>query len=100
MRRMRNNSWIALPVGLIALVAGIWWGGHPQSLPAFARDALVEEDVATRAEVIKAVRENFYKPVSEKKLQQESLKGIVGSLDDRFSEYYTPAEAQKVAESL
>jgi carboxyl-terminal processing protease len=97
---MRNNSWIALPIGLIALVAGIWWGGHPQSLPAFARDALVEDGVATRAEVIKAVRDNFYKPVSEKKLQQESLKGIVGSLDDRFSEYYTPEEAQKVAESL
>ncbi len=97
---MRNNSWIALPIGLLALVAGIWWGGHPQSLPAFARDALVEDDVATRAEVIDAVRENFYKPVSEEKLQQQSLKGIVGSLDDRFSEYYTPDEAEQVTQSL
>ena len=100
MRRLRNNSWIALPVGLLALVAGIWWGGHPQALPAFARDALVEDDVATRAEVIEAVRENFYKPVTEEKLQEQSLKGIVGSLDDRFSEYYTPKEAEQVAQSL
>ena len=100
MRRLRNNSWIALPVGLIALVVGIWLGGHPQSLPSFAQELLVEEDVATRAEVIEAVRENFYKPISEKKLQQQSLKGIVGSLDDRFSEYYTPEEAEQVAQSL
>jgi carboxyl-terminal processing protease len=100
MRRLRNNSWIALPIGLVALVFGIWWGGHPQSLPAFARDALVEDDVATRAEVIEEVRENFYKPVSEETLQEQSLKGIVGSLDDRFSEYYTPKEALQVAQSL
>ena len=100
MRRLLGNSWIALPIALIALVFGIWWGGHPQSLPGFARDALVEDDVATRAEVIDAVRDDFYKPVSVEKLQQQSLKGIVGSLDDRFSEYYTPEEARQVEQSL
>jgi carboxyl-terminal processing protease len=100
MRRARNNSWIALPVGLVALVVGIWLGGHPASLPDFARDTLVEDDVATRAELIDAVRDEFYKPVSADKLQQESLKGIVSSLDDRFSEYYTPEEAEKVTQSL
>src|SRR5688500_13946497 len=100
MRRARNNTWIALPVGLVTLVVGIWLGGHPESLPAFARDTLVQDDVATRAELIDHVRDDFYKPVSKDKLEEQSLKGIVSSLDDRFSEYYTPAEAKKVAQSL
>jgi carboxyl-terminal processing protease len=100
MRRLRNNSWLALPVALVALVAGIWLGGHPETLPDFARDALVEDDVAARAELIDAIQDEFYKPVSEDKLQEQSLKGIVSSLDDRFSEYYTPKEAEQVAQSL
>ena len=100
MRRARNNTWIALPVGLVALILGIWLGGHPTTVPSFARDLLVDDDAATRAELIDAVKDEFYKPVSEDKLQQESLKGIVSSLDDRFSEYYTPDEAKKVAQSL
>lgn len=100
MRRRFASPWIALPIALIALVAGIWWGGHPQSLPGIARDALVEDDAATRAELIEAVSESFYKPVSEEELQQRSLKAIVGSLDDRFSEYYTPEEAEQVAQNL
>jgi carboxyl-terminal processing protease len=84
----------------VTLVVGIWLGGHPESLPAFARDTLVQDDVATRAELIDHVRDDFYKPVSKDKLEEQSLKGIVSSLDDRFSEYYTPAEAKKVAQSL
>jgi len=84
----------------VALVLGIWWGGHPTALPGFARDILVEDEAATRAQVIDQVRADFYKKVSEDKLQQASLKGIVSSLDDRFSEYYTPAEAKQVTQSL
>jgi carboxyl-terminal processing protease len=100
MRRRRSNTWLAVPIALVALILGIWWGGHPGALPGFARDSLVEDDAATRAQVIDEVREEFYKPVSEEQLEQASLKGIVSSLDDRFSEYYTPEEARQVTQSL
>jgi carboxyl-terminal processing protease len=97
--RIRTAT-IALAAALVALVLGILWGGHPQSLPGVLRNWLVAEDVATRAEVVKDIRDNFYKPVSAEKLEQASLKGIVESLDDRFSQYFTPAEARQFAQSL
>jgi carboxyl-terminal processing protease len=95
-----QTALIALAVGIVALVGGIAWGGHPQALPGFARDALVKEDVATRAQLIKDIRDDFYKPVSSSKLEQASLKGIVSSLHDRYSQYFTPAEAKQFAQSL
>jgi carboxyl-terminal processing protease len=91
---------IALATGLVALVLGILWGGHPQSLPGFLRDNLVQEDVATRAEVARDIHDNFYKPVTDKQLEESSLKGMVSSLHDRFSQYFTPAEARAFTQNL
>src|SRR5439155_14066719 len=48
----------------------------------------------------KDVRENFYKPVKESSLQQASFKGIVSSLHDRYSQYFTPDEAKAFSQSL
>jgi carboxyl-terminal processing protease len=100
MRSHSRTALVALGAALVALVLGVWWGGHPEALPGFARDIFVSEEEATRAELIEDVRDNFYKPVSEAKLEQASYKGIVDSLDDRFSEYYTPAEARQVTQAL
>jgi carboxyl-terminal processing protease len=91
---------IALAAALVALIAGIWWGGHPQALPSFLREMFVSDDVATRAELVSDIRNNFYKEVSEDDLEQAALKGMVSSLDDRFSEYYTPKEAEQVSQAL
>ena len=99
MSRIKTPA-IALVVAVVALVLGIFWGGHPESLPGVLRDNLVKDEVATRAEVVKDIRDNFYKPVSDEKLEEASLKGMVDSLDDRFSEYYTPKEARQFAQSL
>ena len=85
---------------VVALCVGIWLGGHPESLPAPIRDAFVEEDRALRAEVVEAIRDNFYKPVDEAALDDASLKGIVESLDDQYSHYLTPDEAQQFQESV
>jgi carboxyl-terminal processing protease len=85
---------------VVALCVGIWLGGHPESLPGPIRDAFVEEDRALRAEVVEAIRDNFYKPVDEAALDDASLKGIVESLDDQYSHYLTPDEAQQFQESV
>src|SRR5215218_3546106 len=96
---MRNGG-IAALCALVALVAGLWLGGHPESLPGPVRDAFVQEDRALRAEIIDSIENNFYKPVDEKKLDDASLKGIVDALDDPYSHYLTPPEAKQLDESV
>ena len=96
---MRNGGIAALGA-LVALVAGLWLGGHPESLPGPVRDAFVQEDRAIRAEVIDSIESNFYKPVDEKKLDDASLKGIVESLDDPYSHYLTPNEAKQFNDAV
>jgi carboxyl-terminal processing protease len=85
---------------LVALVAGLWLGGHPKDLPGPVRDAFVQEDRALRAELVDSIEGNFYKPVNEKKLDDASLKGIVESLDDPYSHYLTPKEARQFDEDV
>src|SRR5919108_6613181 len=85
---------------LIALVVGLWLGGHPADLPGPVRDAFVQEDRALRAELVDTIEDNFYKPVNERKLDDASLKGIVESLDDPYSHYLTPKEAKQFTEDV
>lgn len=77
----------------IALVLGIWLGGHPDRLPGFARDALVA-DHQTRVvdEAIQRITSDYYRPISASRLSDASLAGLVKSLGDRFSHYLTPSE--------
>jgi len=99
MKHLRTAT-VALVCALVALAAGLWLGGHPGSLPEPLREAFVEDDRALRAEVIETIEENFYKPVDEEELDSASLKGIVRSLDDRFSHYLTPEETDQLEESI
>ena len=91
---------LALLSALVALVVGLWLGGHPADLPGPVRDAFVQEDRALRAEVIDSIEDNFYKPVNEGKLDEASLKGIVESLDDPYSHYLTAKEARALTEEI
>jgi len=96
---MRNGG-IAALCALVALVVGLWLGGHPESLPGPLRDAFVQEDRAMRAEIIDSIEDNFYKPVDKEKLDDASLKGIVESLEDPYSHYLSPNEAKQFDESV
>jgi carboxyl-terminal processing protease len=84
----------------LALVLGIFLGGHPELLPDPVRDTFVEEDRALRAEVIDTIEDSFYKEVDESKLDDASLKGIVDSLEDPYSAYITPREAKQFQQRL
>jgi carboxyl-terminal processing protease len=95
-----RTAGIATLCALVALVLGIFLGGHPELLPGGIRDAFVEEDRALRAEITEKIEDNFYKPVDEERLDDASLKGIVESLDDPYSHYLTPDEAKSVRESI
>jgi carboxyl-terminal processing protease len=91
---------LAAITALVALVAGLWLGGHPNDLPGPVRDAFVQEDRALRAEIIDSIEDNYYKPVNETKLGDASLKGIVESLDDPYSTYLTSKEARQFDEDV
>ncbi|HEX8743096.1 MAG TPA: S41 family peptidase [Thermoleophilaceae bacterium] len=85
---------------IVVFAAGLWLGGHPGKLPDPIRDAFVEEERSVRAELIESIEDDYYKKVDSKKLQDESLKGIVKALKDRFSAYYTPSEAKEFRQAL
>ena len=91
---------LTLACALLALSAGLWLGGHPESLPEPLRDAFVDEEPAVRAELIDAIEDDFIRKVDGHELEQQSLKGIVRALDDRFSSYLTPEEAAQFAQGL
>jgi carboxyl-terminal processing protease len=99
MTSVRSLS-LALLCVLVALLVGLWLGGHPESLPGPVRDAFVEEDRALRAELLETIEKNFYRPVDEERLDDASLKGMVESLGDQFSHYLTPSEAKQFREAV
>ncbi|HET6551304.1 MAG TPA: S41 family peptidase [Solirubrobacter sp.] len=77
----------------LALVLGIWIGGHPAVLPGFARDALVADtDGRLYEQAIDALERDYFRPVDRKKLLNTSLTAAVDSLQDQFSHYFSPTE--------
>jgi carboxyl-terminal processing protease len=90
-RRRRSLTPLVAVLLPVCLVLGIWLGGHPDNLPGFARDALVgDSDGRTYEEAIDTIADNYYRDVDREQLLDQSLKGAVRSLDDRFSAYFDP----------
>jgi carboxyl-terminal processing protease len=85
---------LAFAGALVVFFAGLWLGGHPSSLPDGLRNTFVSKNTAVRDEVIDTIESNYYKKVPRSSLDTASLKGIVDSLNDRFSNYFTPSETK------
>ncbi|HXW58302.1 MAG TPA: S41 family peptidase [Solirubrobacteraceae bacterium] len=81
---------LALPV---LLVIGIWLGGHPSDLPAFARGTFVSNhSTEVVDEAINRIASDYYRPIPKSRLADASISGAVASLGDRFSHYLDPHE--------
>jgi len=77
----------------ILLVLGVWWGGHPEDLPGWARSGLVaHQQTRVVDEAIERISSDYYRPVGQSALASSSVAGAVASLHDRFSHYLTPRE--------
>jgi carboxyl-terminal processing protease len=77
----------------VLLVLGVWWGGHPEDLPAFARTSLVAHaDTRVVDEAIERISSDYYRPIPQSSLANASVAGAVASLHDRFSHYLSPKE--------
>jgi carboxyl-terminal processing protease len=78
---------------LVLLGAGIYLGGHPGGLPGFIRNPLVgDQDTRVVGEAIDRVHDTYYRPVPRAELANRSIRGIVASLHDRFSNYFDPQQ--------
>lgn len=91
---------IAIVAALAALAGGLYLGGHPDTLPQSVQDLFVEEDAALTSEAADLIRDNYAKKVSDEKLQNGSLRGMVDALDDRFSHYFSPRESKLFREAV
>src|SRR5919204_1263379 len=96
MRRSRRISVAPLAVvGVLALVLGIWLGGHPSALPGFVRDAFVSDSQGRLYdEAIGHIESDYYRKVDPRQLLNTSLGAAVDSLHDQFSRYLSPSSYQ------
>jgi carboxyl-terminal processing protease len=92
---VRARGAVAFAVALVAVMAaGLWLGGHPQTLPEPLRDVFVAEAGGLTGEAAEAIEASYFRSVGEQELSNSSLQGMVRELrrrhDDRFSEYFSP----------
>jgi carboxyl-terminal processing protease len=88
-----------IAAAIVLLAAGIYLGGHPDRLPGFVRDPLVgDQDSRVVREAIQDIHDTYYRSIPESQLADDSIKGIVSSLHDRFSNYFTPKEYKQFQE--
>jgi carboxyl-terminal processing protease len=81
---------------VLALLAGVTLGGHPETLPGFIRDAFVgDRDTRVIGEAIDKIHSGYYREVPRDELADAAIDGAVRSLDDRFSNYLSPAEYRR-----
>lgn len=102
---MRAARTLGLAAALLAmLAAGLWLGGHPARLPESLRDVFVDESAGLTAEATELIEDNYYRPVSQGKLIDSSLQGMVRGLrrrySDRFSDYFSPESSARFNEEI
>jgi carboxyl-terminal processing protease len=89
---------------LVALVGGIWLGGHPAKLPEFLRDHLVDGSAGLNVEATEVIEDNYFRRVGSHELTDASLQGMVRELRrryrDRFSDYFSPELQQRFDEEI
>jgi carboxyl-terminal processing protease len=89
---MRRSAAVIVLIPVL-LLAGIWLGGHPSVLPGVVRDRLVDDgDAQVYEEAVDIIQRDYYRGVSRDQLLDKSLGAAVKSLDDQFSNYFSPKD--------
>ena len=86
---------LAVVLVLAAFVVGVIAGGHPGTLPSWIKGPFVDEDTRVVAEAMDHVHDTYYREIGRGTLADTAIAGMVRSLDDRFSSYFTPAEYRR-----
>ncbi len=77
------------------LVVGIWLGGHPGWMPSPVRNAFVDQSSDPLVnQVLNLLQQDYYRPLNRNDLVNKGLAGMVASLGDPYSHYYSPSNYQ------
>ncbi len=79
---------------IVALLVGLWFGGHPSWLPSPLRSAFTSESSNDKLvnQVLGLLSKEYYRPVDTGALVNRGLTQIVASLHDPYSHYYDPSQ--------
>jgi carboxyl-terminal processing protease len=79
---------------VIALLVGLWFGGHPSWLPSPVRSVFTSESSNDKLvnQVLGLLSKEYYRPVDTSSLVNRGLTQIVASLKDPYSHYYNPSQ--------
>ena len=85
-----------IAVAVIALLVGLWFGGHPSWLPGPVRSAFVSSDSQDKIvdDVLGLLQRDYYRPVTRGELVNKGLAAAVASLHDPYSHYFDPSDYQ------
>jgi carboxyl-terminal processing protease len=92
----RSRRAIIIVVGVVALLVGLWFGGHPSWLPSPLRSAFVQTDSQDQIvnDVMGLLQRDYYRPVNRSQLVNQGLAAAVRSLNDPYSHYFDPTDYQ------
>jgi carboxyl-terminal processing protease len=93
-RRQRSSRWVKVLLGVIVLLVGVWFGGHPSWLPGPVRSVFVAQDSNDKLlnQVLGLIQNDYYRKVSRSDLINKGLQAAVASLDDPYSHYYDQSD--------
>ncbi|MGH2894468.1 MAG: S41 family peptidase [Solirubrobacteraceae bacterium] len=81
-------------LGVVVLLVGVWFGGHPSWLPGPIRSAFVSQSDSDKLinQVLGLIENDYYRKVSRSDLVNKGLEAAVASLNDKYSHYYDPTD--------
>ncbi len=85
---------VLVSVAVLALLIGLWFGGHPSWLPGPLRSAFVQSNSKDQIvdDVLGLLQRDYYRPVTRDQLVNKGLAAAVASLHDPYSHYFDPTD--------
>jgi carboxyl-terminal processing protease len=103
-----RTAWAFLATALVALLAGMWIGGHPRNLPDGIRDVFVQSGIAPEVspsdDALSVIESYYFRKTDQARIEDASIRGMVSQLrrqyDDRFSHYFDAEELASFNEAI
>jgi carboxyl-terminal processing protease len=85
---------VLVVLGVLVLLVGVWFGGHPSWLPGPIRSAFVSQNSDDKLvnQVLGLIQNDYYRKVARSQLIDKGLQAAVASLGDPYSHYYDPSD--------